>query len=151
MLVGVKYVSHTIMAVVNAHISRAVASNVSYPRGQWRRHLVLPLFHDARGPPLARRVPRHATNFACRRRHDRADESRVAARLGAVALWRSCFPHAVSCTLRQGTGIENPHVTDVDLALLRGVRYLDVSRQCVNVTDAGIAQVVVGHNTSYIH
>ncbi len=39
------------------------------------------------------------TNFAW---DDRTLESRVAARVEAVALWRACFPRAVACTLYQG-------------------------------------------------
>jgi hypothetical protein len=77
---------------------------------------------------------------------DRTLESRVAARVGAVALWRACFPRAVACTLYQGDmkkAVANEVVTDGDLALLRGVRYLEISG-CVNVTDVGLAHVVSG-------
>ena len=80
------------------------------------------------------------TNFAW---DDRDPESRVVDRAGTVALWRTSFPRAVACTLWQGTSIENPSVTNDDLALLRGVRYLNMAR-CVNVTDVGIANVAAG-------
>ena len=78
---------------------------------------------------------------------DRTLESRVAARVGAVALWRACFPRAVACTLYQGevkTFVRNEVVTDGDLALLRGVRYLNIGG-CQNVTDVGLAHVASGH------
>ena len=78
---------------------------------------------------------------------DRTLESRVAARVGAVVLWRVCFPRAVACTLFQGdleTYVGNEVVTDGDLALLRGVRSLDIGG-CENVTDVGLAHVASGH------
>ena len=79
---------------------------------------------------------------------DRTPESRVAARVGAVALWRACFPRAVACTLNRGDVkkfVRNEVVTDGNLALLRGVRFLDMSG-CENVTDAGLIHVVSGHS-----
>ena len=109
--------------------------------------LFLPFFttRDARHVRgVCRELRALVTNFVW---DDRTLESRVAARLGAVALWRTCFPRAVACTLYQGDTKKtaaNAVVTDGDLALLRGVRYLDMSG-CVEVTDAGLAHVVVGH------
>ena len=76
---------------------------------------------------------------------DRADESRVAARAGAVELWRLCFPSAVACTLWQGQSVDNPHVTDADLVLLRGVRYLNMGG-CTHVTNAGVDRVLEGQH-----
>jgi hypothetical protein len=79
------------------------------------------------------------TNFAW---DDRDPDSHVAARKGAVKLWCACFPRAVACTLSTWRG--NVHVTDADLALLRGVRFLDMKR-CRNVTDAGLAHLAGIH------
>jgi hypothetical protein len=106
-------------------------------------------------PFLTTRDARHArgvcrelralvTNFAW---NDCTLESRVAARVGAVAMWRACFPRAVACTLYQGEMkkfVINPVVTDGDLALLRGVRCLNMAG-CINVTDVGLAHVTAGH------
>ncbi len=59
----------------------------------------------------------------------------MAARAGAVELWRLSFPSAVACTLWQGRSVDNPHVTDADLVLLRGVHYLNMGG-CTHVTNA---------------
>ena len=84
---------------------------------------------------------------------DRTLESRVVARLGAVALWRACFPRAIACTLYQGDLIEfkcNYIVEDTDLALLSGVHYLHIAG-CINVTDVGIAHIGVKYGLRELH
>ena len=63
------------------------------------------------------------TNFAW---DNRDPESHV----GAIKLWRTCFPRAVACTLRPW------RVQLTDLLELRGVRFLDMSGS-LNVTDTG--------------
>jgi hypothetical protein len=82
------------------------------------------------------------TNFAW---DDRDPESRVAARPGAVTLWRACFPRAVACTLAQapdkhGIVRANVAIFDHDLELLRGLRYLDMSA-CRRLTDEGFSHL----------
>ena len=113
--------------------------------------LFLPFFttRDARHVRgVCRELRALVTNFAW---DDRTLESRVAARLGAVALWHVCFPRAVACTLFQGLMPDkefvktNLMVTDGDLALLRGVRYLDMTG-CQNITNDGLALVADGRN-----
>jgi hypothetical protein len=89
---------------------------------------------------------------------DRDLESRVAARKGAITLWRSCLPHAVACTFSKPCQIipddegymttvicvQNNVLTDIDLALLRGIQYLDISN-CTCLSDRGFRQLTNIH------